>query len=159
MSSPLGKRAYLANIDSAQKRRARNDLFTVSQREFAKRIRFRDANGYTYAVPFVADTLYHQYTRNGTIHLVEPLEDKPDSEVPLSTDKVMLYMRKPRTRNLVPLPTGTITLLDLEKNTLVEARVTIVVSTQMNKPGHIILENLVDTGRVATTTNFSGKPR
>jgi hypothetical protein len=156
-SSPLGKRAFLSHIDSARKRSARSELFTISQREFAKRIRFRDANGYTYAVPFVGDTLYSQYTRTGMIRLVEPLSEKLDSEVPLTTDKVMLYVRKPRTRNLIPLPTGTVLLLDMEKNTLVEARVSIVVSTQMNRPGHIILENLVDTGRVATKENFSGK--
>jgi hypothetical protein len=150
-----GKKHALANLDSSRKRRVRSALFSISQRDFAKRVRFVDAAGFKYAVPLVSDTLYEQYVKTGMVDLNEPLDKMPaDSEAPLDTDKVMLYFRKPRTKQLEALPSGDVTLLDMESHRVYEGRISLVVSSQMNKPGHMLLENLVDTGRTGNAADF-----
>jgi hypothetical protein len=149
------KRPSFAHPDAMFKRRAHTAATTISQREFSKRIRFRDSRGYSFAVPLRADTIYEQYVRNGTIG--DAGQGEPDSEAPLDTKNVMLYMRKPRTKQLVPLPSGELELLDLATQRVFEAHVSFVISSNMNKPGHIILDRLRDTGRISTKSNFTGK--
>lgn len=156
-STSLGKRAFLSSGSaSSVKRRYKNSQFgAISQREFAKRIRFRDTNGYTYAVPHQSDNIFVKYVSSGVVRLHGKLEGNPEAEAPLDTDKVVLYLRKPRTKNLVPIPQGKITLLDMETQSVYEARVSLVITSQMDKPGHIILEQLVNTGRVGKSADFS----
>ena len=150
------KKHALANLDSSRKRRARNAQFTISQRDFAKRVRFVDSAGYKYAVPLVSDSLYEQYVKTGMVDFNAPTADTlpQDGEAPLDTTTVMLYFRKPRTRELKVLPTADVTLFDMETHRVFEARVSLVVSSQMNKPGHMLLENLVDTGRIGNAADF-----
>jgi hypothetical protein len=146
---------FSADPDAAEKRRARAATISISQREFAKRIRFRDENGYSYAVPLRSDPIFSKYATNGVI--ADAGSGDPDDEAPLTTSRVMLYLRKPRTKILVPLPTGAITLLDLESNRVFVAHVNMIVSSRMDKPGHIILDSLADTGRIAKKSDFTGQ--
>ena len=158
MALVLRKRPPFGGTDVAQKRRARTSMFTISQRDFQKHVRFRDSQGYTYALPLGTDSLYRQYVDNGTVDSDRhELDDA--NEVPLGGRRSMLYLRKPRTKTLVPMPNGTIELLDLATQKLYTATVSLVVTSQMNKPGHVILEDLVDTCRRAKSASFTGKTR
>lgn len=156
MALVLRKRPPFGGTDDARKRRARTSLFTISQRDFQKYVRFRDAQGYTYALPLGTDSLYRQYVENGTIDS-DKKELGEEREVPLGEHSSMLYLRKPRTKKLTPQPSGQIELLDLATQKLYTATVSIVVTSQMNRPGHIILDKLVDTGRRAKGKDFTGQ--
>lgn len=160
MTEVLRKRPPFDEADAAHKRRARTSTFTISQRDFQKRVRFRDTQGYSYAVPLSSDAIYKTYVTNGTVDRDRNDDDNDndnDTEVPLDGKRVMLYLRKPRTSRLVPLPSGTIELLDMATQKLYTATVSLVVVSQMNKPGHLIVEDLVDTGRRAKSSDFTGK--
>jgi hypothetical protein len=140
--------------DSAIKRRVRSSAFTVSQREFSKRLRFRDEDNNTYAVPLVGDPILQNYVARNMIDLKSDDLNKfnDDEEVPLSGDRVLLYFRKQRRRQVSAVPSGERTLIDLETHKLYSAKIELVVAKKNGAPGHVLLSEFVDTGRRSTST-------
>lgn len=157
------------NLDASNKNEARRKQRRLARSEFSRRIRFRDAVGYRYALPRKTDDLYRQYRKRNLVDALGQEEDHDDDDdddgadasagddQPVLGKRALLYASKPITRKLVRVPrVGTrLRLLDLHSKHVFEARIDHFFFERRERGGHAILRDIVDTGAVVDISEFA----
>jgi hypothetical protein len=161
------------NLDNANQRDARRKQRRLTRTEFAKRIRFRDAAGYRYALPEKSDDLYRQYRSKNLIDAFEnddddddddDEEDGADNAALLAREerrtlgkRALLYASKPITRRRVAVPRAgvKVRLLDLASKHVFEGRVERFFFERRERGGHTVLRDVVNTGPVVDIAEFA----
>ena len=162
------RRMPQSNMDASAKNDARRKQRRLMRPEFVRRIRFRDAVGYRYALPTKTDDLYRQYRKKNIVDALagDGDDDDDDDDDDGSADddttlalgkRALLYASKPITRKLVPVPrVGTkLRLLDLHSKHVFEARVDRFFFERRERGGHAVLRDVVDTGAVVDIAEFA----
>jgi hypothetical protein len=159
------------NLDSANQRDARRKQRRLTRTEFAKRIRFRDAAGYRYALPEKSDDLYRQYRSKNIIDAFENDDDDDADEADGADNaallareerrtlgkRALLYASKPITRRRVAVPRAgaKVRLLDLASKHVFEGRVERFFFERRERGGHTVLRDVANTGPVVDIAEFA----
>jgi len=162
------------NLDSANQRDARRKQRRLTRTEFAKRIRFRDAAGYRYALPEKSDDLYRQYRSKNLVDAFENDDDEEDDDggggnndnaaALLAREerrtlgkRALLYASKPITRRRVAVPRvgAKVRLLDLASKHVFEGRVERFFFERRERGGHTVLRDVANTGPVVDIAEFA----
>lgn len=151
------------NVDRALRRREKTSWFSISTSEFARRKRFVDTDGNTYAIANAKDRLYKRHTRNGRVCCAADDNGLPiggrlvrggDGTRGREYGRTLLFSRKPRQRSISPLPRGEIQMMDTETGHLFTARVDIAIFHRESKSGHVIVDDMVDWGAISDPSLF-----
>ena len=164
----LGK--YKISTDSKIDAALNREFWKLPEKELTQRMRFVDINNNSYAPARTVDQIYKQMLQRGSI---DPL----DTTMPfgttgrrkrvrdqLGTDgtlygRTLLYVRLPRTGTIVDWPRGQITFSDPRINHLYTGSVTRTYIRNRHKSGFVVVDQLVDWGRMTNSEQFVQRKR
>lgn len=179
----IGKRAALSGADPYQVLRGRDKRRSevrLPRNEFTQRQRYRDSQGNVYAPALAGDSLYVSLQRHGIVDELDPEDSRraavrkgnarglPRSKKRSVVDtqgtqgkyygSALFYVQMKGDGQLHRWPAGDVELVDPNTEQLFTGTVRSSIFRGRSKGGYVVLNDVVEWGRMSNPRDFFGRP-